>query len=106
MHPFKVNSRPLKGLDGPLLSVGFPQSSLEKFSAGLAVAENGDCKILPLNELIDFSSYWQWRNGFAVPSVSQRNEPHFNSLPVYGMAYRLAVEATEMVSRLERNYRF
>ena len=59
VHPFKVSSRPLKGLDGPLLSVGFPQSSLGKFSA--------------------------------VPSVSQRNEPRFNSLPVYGMAYRLAV---------------
>ena len=41
MHPFKVSSRPLKGLDGPLLSVGFPQSSLDKFSAGLGVAENG-----------------------------------------------------------------
>ena len=70
VHPFKVSSRPLKVLDGPLLSVSIPQSSLEKFPAGLAVAENGDCKILPLNELIDFSSYWQWRNGFAVPSVS------------------------------------
>lgn len=41
VHPFKVSSRPLKGLDGPLLSVGFLQSSLGKFSAGLAVAENG-----------------------------------------------------------------
>ena len=37
VHPFKVSSRPLKGLDGPLLSVGFSQSSLDKFSAGLAV---------------------------------------------------------------------
>ena len=41
VHPFKVSARPLKGLDGPLLSVGFPQSSLDKFSAGLAMAENG-----------------------------------------------------------------
>ena len=40
VHPFKVSARPLKGLEGPLLSVGFPQSSLNKFSAGLAVAEN------------------------------------------------------------------
>lgn len=40
VHPFKVSARPLKGLDGPLLSVGFPQSSLDKFSAGLSVAEN------------------------------------------------------------------
>ena len=62
--------------------------------------------ILSFSELIDFSSYAQWRSSFAVPSVSQKNELHFNSLPVYGMAYRLAVEATEMVSRLERNYRY
>ena len=29
----------------------------------------------------------------------------FNSLPVYGAVYRLTVEATEMASRLGRNYR-
>ena len=29
----------------------------------------------------------------------------FNSLPVYGAAYRLALDATQMASRLERNYR-
>ena len=37
VHPFKVSARPLKGLEGPLLSVGFPISSLDKYSAGLAV---------------------------------------------------------------------
>ena len=41
VHPFKLSSRSLKGLEGPLLSVGFPQSSLDKFSAGLGVVENG-----------------------------------------------------------------
>ena len=40
VHPFKVSARSLKGLGVPLLSVGFPQSSLDKFSAGLSVAEN------------------------------------------------------------------
>ena len=38
VHPFKVSSRSLKGLEGPLLSVGFPQSSLDKFSAGLMLS--------------------------------------------------------------------
>ena len=37
LHPFKLSSRSLKGLERPLLSVGFPQSSLDKFSAGLGV---------------------------------------------------------------------
>jgi len=30
VFPFKVSARPLKGLEDPLLSVGFPQSSLDK----------------------------------------------------------------------------
>ena len=38
VHPFKVSSRLLKGLEAPLLSVGFPQSSLEKISAGLMLS--------------------------------------------------------------------
>lgn len=55
VHPFKVSARPLKGLDGPLLSVGFP---------------------LP-----------------EKPQPAPFNAP-FNSLPVYGAAYRLARELT------------
>ena len=38
VHPFKLSSRSLKGLERPLLSVGFPQSSLDKFSAGLMLS--------------------------------------------------------------------
>ena len=38
VNPFKVSSRLLKGLEAPLLSVGFPQSSLDKFSAGLMLS--------------------------------------------------------------------
>jgi len=109
VHPFKVSARPLKGLDGPLLSVGFPQSSLDKFSAGLSVAENpsgGGYKSLVFSELIDFRGYEEWRTGFAAGPPLGRKEAPFNSLPVYGAAWRLAVEATEMASRLERNYRY
>ncbi len=58
VHPFKVSARPLKGLDVPLLSIGFPQSSLDKFSAGLTVAENpSGGKTLYFNELIHFDGY-------------------------------------------------
>ena len=39
VHSFKVSARPLKGLDGPLLSVGFPQSSLDKISNGIGLKE-------------------------------------------------------------------
>ncbi len=108
VHPFKVSSRPLKGLEGPLLSVGFPQSSLEKFSAGLTLEDNPKlgCKVLSFGEAVDFSEYQQWRDGYApVPPLARREQP-FNSLPVYGLTYRLAVEITEMSSRLEKNYRY
>ena len=111
VHPFKVSSRPLKGLDCPLLSVGFPQSSLDKFSAGLAVAENPSRggKVLYFNELIHFDGYTEWLSGFAesmTEGATRKGDAPFNSLPVYGLSYRLAVEATEMASRLERNYRY
>ena len=109
VHPFKVSARPLKGLEGPLLSVGFPQSSLDKFSAGYQVAENtsgGGYKQLIFNELIDFAPYEEWRSGFVAQPRASGRDTSFNSLPVYGAAYRLAVEATEMTSRLGRNYRY
>lgn len=112
VHPFKVSAWPLKGLDGPLLSVGFPQSSLDKFSAGLAVAENPSRwggKTLYFNELIHFDGYSEWVSGFAkslMEGVSHKVDAPFNSLPVYGGTYRLAVETTQMASRLERNYRY
>ena len=108
VYPFELSSRPLKGLEGPLLSVGFPQSSLEKFAAGLALEENLQlgCKLLSFSEAVDFSGYQQWRDGFApVPPLARREQP-FGSLPVYGLVYRFAVEATEMASRIERNYRY
>ena len=108
VHPFKVSVRPLKGLDGPLLSVGFPFSSIEKFSAGLKVEENQWGKILCFNELVDLSGFASWRSSFTFPEKQQPapfNAP-FNSLPVYGTTYRLVVEVTEMAARIERNYRY
>lgn len=38
--------------------------------------------------------------------MPKEKESPFNSLPVYGLAWRLAVEATETASRLQRNYRY
>ena len=35
-----------------------------------------------------------------------RKETPFNSLPVYGLSYRLAVEVTDFAARLVRNYRY
>ena len=66
----------------------------------------GGYKSLVFSELIDFGGYDEWRNGFVVGPPFGRKEAPFNSLPVYGAAWRLAVEATEMAARLERNYRY
>ncbi len=112
VHDFKVSVRPLKGLEGPLLSVGFPFSSFEKFSLGFNVEEspfvhNG--KILYFTETVDINGYEKWRALFQIPEKT-KVEPElmasFNSLPVYGASYRLAVEATDMAARLDRNYRY
>lgn len=66
----------------------------------------GGYKSLVFSELIDFGGYDEWRAGFVAGPPLGRKEPPFNSLPVYGAAWRLAVEATEMAARLERNYRY
>ena len=66
----------------------------------------GGYKSLVFSELIDFGGYDEWRNGFVAGPPFGRKEAPFNSLPVYGAAWRLAVEATEMAARLERNYRY
>ena len=107
VHPFKVSVRRLKGLDVPLLSVGFPISSLAKFSAGLSVVDNeSGGKAIVFNELIDFSPYPEWCCNLQTTSPETDRLAPSNSLPVYGLAYRLAIEATGMASRLERNYRY
>lgn len=69
----------------------------------------GGYKCLYFNKLIDFEGYAEWVSGFEESlekGASRKGDAPFNSLPVYGAAYRLAVEATEMASRLERNYRY
>ena len=66
-------------------------------------------KALYFNELIHFDGYTEWVSGFAESmeeGASRKGDAPSGSLPVYGAAYRLAVEATEMASRLERNYRY
>lgn len=68
----------------------------------------GGGKILYFSELADTSGFTAWQSCFPLPEKPQPapfNAP-FNSLPVYGAAYRLARELTEMSSRLERNYRY
>ena len=59
--------------------------------------------------MIHFDGYAEWVFGFAktlLEGVSRKADAPFNSLPVYGAAYRLSVEATQMASRLERNFRY
>lgn len=97
VHQFKVSVRALKGLDGALLSVGFPISSLEKFTSGAEVYddENGNGKVLRFCGVVDVSGYKEWASSFSL-SVKNNDVPVrlFDSLPVYGVAYRLAVELT------------
>ena len=110
VHPFKVSARPLKGLDGPLVSVGFPQSSLDKFAAGLRVADfpsvPGGKVLEGWEEAVDFDGFAQWREAFVVEPKRPVHGELFSSLAVYGAAYRLAVEVTGLAARLPRDYRY
>jgi len=64
---------------------------------------------LYFNDLISLDGYTEWGSDFAKTleeGALHKSGAPFNSLPVYGAAYRLALEATQMASRLERNYRY
>ena len=76
---------------------------------GLPVPGRRLLQVLYFNELIHFDGYAEWVSGFAKTleeGVSRKADAPFNSLPVYESAYRLAVEATQMAARPERNYRY
>lgn len=89
--------------------MGFPLSSLERFASGAKVYddENGKGKVLCLPGIIDISGYEEWASSFSLPAKSNESAARpFDSLPVYGIAYRLAVELTAFASRLDKNYRY
>lgn len=113
VYPFKVSARPLKGLDGPLLSVGFPQSSLSKYLGLAQVFDSQDindrCKMLILNQIPDMSGFDAWKASFfpIVPAhPDSTHTPSFNSLPVYGDAYRLVMDVTVLCGGLDRRFRY
>lgn len=60
VHPFKVSARPLKGLEGPLLSVGFPMSSLDKFSAGSLRSNKSRARRQPARQRSDKEGFLQY----------------------------------------------
>lgn len=106
VHPFKVSARPLKGLDGPLLTVGFPMSSFDKFARGLRVEDSkSGGKTLYFDGLVDMSGYSEWASSFEVTNCKPV-KASYNSLPVYGEMYRFVLEMTDFASRLNRNFRY
>lgn len=94
VHPFKVSARSLKGLDCPLVSVGFPLASLDKFAAGLRVSDHPSVpggKVLDWDGAVDFGGFAQWLGDFVVEPKRPVHGELFSSLAVYGAAYRRAV---------------
>lgn len=108
VHPFKVSVRELKGMDGPLVSVGFPQSSLSRWTAESSIEPYGDGVMavhLPGN--IDLSGFPEWKSGLEPKAAASREKPTPDrSIPVYGATYRLTVDVTQLCARLERTYRY
>lgn len=111
--PFKVSVKPLKGLNGPLLSVGFPVSSLEKWTVGgeLEVV-SAKCLRVHYSFPVDLSGYESWylscaeANSVSACAASRCPRLSDKYFPVYGLAYRMTKEVTDLCSRLKRNYRY
>lgn len=114
VHPFKVNVRSLKGLDEPLVSIGFPLSSYEKFCSGMIpeapIAGQPDSVVLSISPKPDFAGFVLWKSSVSKERSEimrqERRTPHFNNLPVYGVSYRLALDVTNLCSSLDRRFRY
>lgn len=113
VRPLKVSARPLKGYDGLLLSVGFPMSSLEKWTDGAEVNRLSEkCLQVRFPLLMDMSAYDSWRETFqgkeAEGLCAATRHPRLSEeyYPVYGLTYRMTKEITELCARLKRSYRY
>lgn len=113
VRPIKVSARPLKGLDGLLLSVGFPMQALEKWTVGSEIKTISDkCLQVRYPMLIDMEGYDSWKAAFQNPEVegdcAAARHPRLSEeyYPVFGQAYRMTKDVTEYCSRLKRNYRY
>ena len=113
VRPLKVSARPLKGLDGLLLSVGFPMQALEKWTLGAEIKPLSDkCIQIRFPLLVDMSGFESWRTSFQNPEAEGHcaavRHPRLSEeyYPVFGQAYRMTKEVTEFCSRLKRNYRY
>lgn len=113
VRPLKVSARPLKGLDGLLLSVGFPMQALDKWTVGSEIKAISDkCLQVRYPMLIDMEGYDSWRAAFQNPEVegacAAARHPRLSEeyYPVFGQAFRMTKDVTEYCSKLKRNYRY
>ena len=111
VHPFKVSARELKGFDGLLLSVGFPQTSLEKFAGEHKVSDNpyAPGKVIEVMPSPDLSGFALWKGSFrksAPDNLTTAASVQRSQSPVYADAYRLVLETTTLCCGLDRRFRY
>lgn len=111
VNPFKVSSRLIKEIGDSIVSIGFPMASLDKFSSGLKRDSSNPpcpgCVVLIIEANLDYSGFVAWKNKqtFCI-SNKKTSSRGFNNLPVYGKAYRLLLDTTELCSGLDRRFRY
>lgn len=107
VHPFKVSCHFLKTVNDNIVSVGFPQTSLEKWKGERDVSSFPGGVILGVTEvetglLADFPL---WKESFRQETVNAEPD-RGGALRVYGDVYRLTVELCRMCANLDRAYRY
>ena len=86
VHQFKVSSNQLKSIDEPLVSVGFPFSSLEKFSAGLSCDSNRSDGVVVLSFAdgrSDFDGFTEWKSQFKIGKRAGKSSQGFDAFPIW-----------------------
>lgn len=107
VNRFKVSCHYFKVVDDYIASVGFPIGSLSKWCGGYKMNCGEDFNDVFLEISADDikTRFTEWKARL-VESSKKSYESSFQYLPVYGLAYRTAIELTQMCSNMKRAYRY
>ncbi|MDY6277800.1 MAG: four helix bundle protein [Bacteroidales bacterium] len=110
VNPFKVSFHELKGLSGPYVTVGFPISSLEKWTATAVFKKNlPDGVLVKYPGDVDLSGFEEWK---LQQKTEQQGKPVKKArlpedvYPVYPATYSFLIEITKLSANLDKKYKY
>ena len=110
VSPLKVSRMTVKNLPEPLVRVGFPITSLEKFSNGMTVNELDGIIVASFPEKPSLDGFREWKNSILAANISPIEtaapSSKFEFFPVCNLSRRLFVELCVTCAKMQRSYRY